>query len=226
MSEARRKRPILVSPIGTALWPKLTEPETKFDPDGVYSVRLSLPEGSPEAEQLITVINEAREEALNMAKEQGKRGKIKEADPPYMQEYEKDSDTPTGNLLFNFKMKASGTSRDGRAWSRRPNLFDAHRNPIKPEDIDIWSGTRLRVAYTADPFFVPALGAGVSLRLQAAQIIELVQGGERTAESYGFGEEEGYTAAEDDPFAASSESATSPSPAPSENEDALAEADF
>ena len=220
----RRKRPILVSPVGTALWPKLTEPETKFDPDGVYSVRLSLPEGSPEAEQIIAAVNEAREEALDMAKEQGKRGRIKEADPPYAQEYEKDSDTPTGNLLFNFKMKASGTTREGRVWNRRPNIFDAHRNPIKPEDIDIWSGTKLRVAYTADPFFVAALGAGVSLRLQAVQILELVQGGERTAASYGFEDEEGYTAEpEDSPFSTGSASS---SPEPSENGDALAEADF
>lgn len=80
------------------------------------------------------------------------------------------------------------------------------------------------MAYTAEPFFVAALGAGVSLRLQAVQIIELVQGGERTAASYGFEDEEGYTAEPEDlPF--STDSASS-SPAPSENEDALAEADF
>ena len=30
------------SPIGEAVWPKLSQPETKFDPDGVYEIALSV----------------------------------------------------------------------------------------------------------------------------------------------------------------------------------------
>jgi hypothetical protein len=38
--------------------------------------------------------------------------------------------------------------------------------------------------------------AGVSFRLYAYQVIELVQGSGGTAESFGFGEEEGYVGEE------------------------------
>lgn len=37
-------------------------------------------------------------------------------------------------------------------------------------------------------------GAGISLRLKAVQVINLVAGGGGTGESYGFGEEDGYVA--------------------------------
>ena len=40
--------------------------------------------------------------------------------------------------------------------------------------------------------YTTLIGAGVSLRLEAVQIIKLVQPTERTAASYGFTEEKGY----------------------------------
>lgn len=215
----RKKRPIHITPVGRAVWPKLTRPETKFDADGVYSVKLALPEHSEEAVALINLIEEAMDEALAEGKAKAKGKKVKQADPPYTEEIDRDSEQPTGNLLFSFKMRASGTRKDGTPWTRRPNLYDAHRQPIRPEDVDIWNGTRLRVAYTTEPFYVPALGAGVSLRLQAAQIIELVSGGERDAASYGFEDEE-------DGYSAPTKAADTALDEERLDEDASAEADF
>ena len=51
----------------------------------------------------------------------------------------------------------------------------------------------MKVSADLVPYYVPALGIGVSLRLKAAQIIELVSGGQGAdANTYGFKQETGY----------------------------------
>ena len=58
----------------------------------------------------------------------------------------------------------------------------------------IWGGSVLRISADLIPFYVAAVGAGVSLRLKAVQIIDLKTGGGAGAESYGFEATKGYVA--------------------------------
>jgi hypothetical protein len=50
------------------------------------------------------------------------------------------------------------------------------------------------MAFEMRVFNVPALGIGISFRLEAVQIIKLVSGTARNAESYGFEATEGFEA--------------------------------
>ena len=54
----------------------------------------------------------------------------------------------------------------------------------------------MKVAYQVIPYHTNMLGTGVSLRLKAVQIIELVQGkngsGEQAEEQFGFSSEDGF----------------------------------
>ena len=71
----------------------------------------------------------------------------------------------------------------------RPSIFDAKCNPLT--DVKVGAGTEGKVAFTILPFYATLIAAGVSLRLEAVQIIKLVEPpGERTAASYGFIEEQ------------------------------------
>ena len=47
-------------------------------------------------------------------------------------------------------------------------------------------------------YFVASIGAGVSLRLKAVQVLNLVEGGSADAEFFGFTEEEGFSIEEDE----------------------------
>jgi len=58
----------------------------------------------------------------------------------------------------------------------------------------MWSGTTGRVSFEACPFYQPAIGAGITLRLKAVQILDLVESG-GSANSFGFQEETGGWAA-------------------------------
>jgi hypothetical protein len=106
-------------------------------------------------------------------------------------------DEPTGEVEMKFSMKAGGVvkkgPREGKKWSRKPQLFDALGRPIKGE-IAIWGGSELIIAFsfTEDGYFIPATGAyGIKLQLEAAQVVTLRAGGERDAGDYGFGSQEG-----------------------------------
>ena len=112
--------------------------------------------------------------------------------------------------FFKFKMKASGKDKKtGKPWSRKPTIFDAKGKPMTPVP-SIWGGTIGKVSFEVGPYFVQGQAmAGISLSLNAVQIIELRSGGGGTAESYGFGEEDGYEYDEADaPKAAPSETTT------------------
>ena len=176
----------LTTPKATLKYPKLIEPETKFSPEGHYKVTAIIPaeEAGPMADQLDALF-EAHKASL---KAQAPSQKFKAVDPSFG--YEEIDGKPC--FTVSVKMKAKGMDRDGRAWTASPALFDASGAPVKHRESlrNMWSGTTGRVSFEACPFFQPAIGAGITLRLKAVQIIDLVESG-GSADSYGFQEEAG-----------------------------------
>ena len=199
MAEQQKKKEIRITPAGVALYPRLNEPDTKFKPEGQYSVKLRLE--ADDAQELINLIDqlsdEAYEAALAEAKNEREKKKIKKADAAYTAEEDEDGNE-TGCFLFNFKMTASGVSKKtGNEWTRVCPVFDAKRKPIDLKAVKIGGGSIVKVAYEASPFYTAALGAGVSLRLEAVQVLELHEWGNKDASAFGFGDEDGFEAAED-----------------------------
>lgn len=178
----------LTTPVCKFQYPKLIEPETKFNPEGVYKVTavLDAADATDIADQLDSLLTRHKESLKIQAPSQ----KFKLADLPYG--YEDIDGTPS--FVIKAKMKAKGIDRDGRAWSSAPALFDAKGRAVKDRESlkGMWSGTVGKVSFEACPFHQAAIGAGITLRLKAVQIISLIEGG-GSAEGYGFGEEEGWT---------------------------------
>ena len=171
----------IVTPKGVLVYPHLNKADTKFDKDGVWRAGLRL--NKKDAENLMNSITS--EIDTNAATENKKRNKqVKVANPPYSVEED-------GNVVFNFKLKAAGIRNTGEKWSQRPVLYDSKGNLFDPKDKIIWGGTEAKVAYQIIPYYVGSIGAGVSLRLKAVQILSLVTG-EGSASSFGFKEEEGF----------------------------------
>lgn len=193
-----RKRTRYVTDVVVLQYPHLVDPDTKFDPDGVFRTSIIYPEsmevrlastGAPAGtmvEVLQGVMDEARAEMEEQRK--GKRPlPPREPFEPQMDE----TNTHTGNLVSKLKTKAIYTARDGSTRRRQVPIFDSKGRPTLPTQI--WSGTRARVSFTAAPFQA-TMGYGVTLYLDGVQIIELVRGG-NDAGAHGFGvEDEGYEA--------------------------------
>ncbi|QFP93707.1 single-stranded DNA-binding protein [Ralstonia phage P-PSG-11-1] len=207
MAEKKQRNPSFTSPRGVFKYPALNKPDYGNEqfpkPNGEYKVQLILSEAEaqPLIEKLQPLYNAAIEEGKAKFKElkveqRKKLGALKENDL-YATEYDQETEEPTGNLVFKFTMQASGENKKKERWERKPALFDAKGKPLPKNAPAIWGGTEGKVSFEASPYFIPGTGAaGLKLRLQAVQVIDLVSGGQRDAGAYGFGEEEGYEASD------------------------------
>lgn len=189
MADKKAKIPNTTTPIGVAVYPKLNKADTKFQPDGEYSIKLKL-EGN-DAEKLTQFMDEQHALAVEQARrENPKLKKVKEGALPYKPEVD-DDNNETGATIFNFKMKAHVVMRSGDSFDQKPAVFDAKGSPIDMKKVQVWGGSKVRVSFQAVPYYTAALGAGVSLRLQGVKILELVTGtGGKSAGALGFDEEE------------------------------------
>lgn len=203
MAEAKKKSRALgkgTTPKGVLSFPHLTKPDTKFKAEGEYHTKVRLTGADAAAmiakvdgfhEQAVAAIIE--EKSAADPKNAAKIAKtMKRADKPYKEELDGDGNG-TGAYLFTFKQKASIKLKDGTVIEKKVDLFDAGNKPF-PANTPIYGGTVARVAYEALPFHTPAVGAGLTMRLNAVQVIELRTAGERSAEEYGFEGEEGAEA--------------------------------
>jgi hypothetical protein len=218
---ATDKKPATVkgtTPRGVFVFPAITAPDygnASFPkPDGEFKVNLRLTE--EEAEPLIKKLTPIYEQAEQEGKEAfdalpvANRKKLKngfQMNDMYETEYDKESEEPTGNVIFKFKSKASGKNKKGETWTRKPGIFNAKGVSLKNPP-QIWGGTEGKVSYTVSPYFIPGTGvAGISLRLEAVQILELVSSGSKSASSFGFGQEDGYDEADEFPAGDASDEA-------------------
>lgn len=193
---ANQKR--FVTPVGIAKFPWLTTPDTRFNKDGEYRVSLLLDPSDPEAQEFLAKLDELHSEAIEKIKQdlisQAKNPKLGERiaasivpQEPYREELDQEGE-PTGRIEVRFKSKAKFTRKDGTEVVITPRIFDAK---AKPWDltVPVYGGSKIRVNFTPNPYYVAATkAAGISLQLNAVQVLEAAQRG-GDAGFYGFSAE-------------------------------------
>ena len=183
-----------ISEVGEAIYPHLNKPDVRFSEAGEFKVTLKV--AKSDATTMLKLYNKAIEDSLKLAEQNHKGKGIKNAPKPFTEEND--------YVFFKFKMKATGVNQKTKEkFSQRPQLFDAKKNPI-PLSTLIWGGTKMRVAYELVPYYAPMIGAGITARLKAVQVIELVEG----KDSNLFKEEDGYETATPEPDVISNEKTT------------------
>lgn len=182
-----------VTPKGVAVWPHLNKPDTKFNAEGEYTVKLRIPAG--EAAGLIETLEKIRDEYQATAMKEEPKVKNYSLAPVFEEELDDQGDA-TGNLIFKFKQKAIIKTRKGDTLRMKVALFDAQRQPTSAQ---VGGGSVIKIAGAAIGYaMASSKTVGVSLRPEAVQIIELMQrGGDASAL---FDVEDGYVAKGDDGF--------------------------
>ena len=176
---------LLTTPRGVAVYPHLSKPDTKFNERGEYKIKW---QGTgAEAEKLVKQIDAAMKESAKAASEaeaKDKKRKVKLASVPYTRNED-------GSVTISFKMVASGVSKKtGEAWTRRPVLFDTSGKPYTTVP-RVGGGSTVKISFELNQYARPSTEqkgvvlAGANLRLEAVQIIELVEFG-GNAEYFGF----------------------------------------
>lgn len=203
-------------PAGIAVFPKLDTPDTKFNAMGVFKTGVRL-EGEV-AQKVKADIDALIEQAYAATKahlieageakekdgdvlllkdgkpQKDKNGKLKVleyADRAYKEELD-DEGNETGAIVFNTKTNATYKDKTGKVVNRKVPVVDAK---VKPMHKAVWGGSKIIVNVDLSPFFT-AVGVGVSLRLNAVQVLELRSGGRDVTSM--FEEQEGYEESQQD----------------------------
>lgn len=180
------------TPKGIAVYPRLKSPDTKYDDNGVYKADLKMPleTAKPLIDKLTKMFKDhtGRSHPKNPERDNRKAFYYMELD---------DNDDETGNVVFKLRVKNKITKK-GDLWDRRPAQFDARGKAIV-NPLNVGGGTEMRVSFEVYLWSNPD-GKGMSLQPEAVQIIELVEftGNNKSADNYGFGEEDGFSADDDD----------------------------
>jgi len=146
-----KKIPVNISPIGVSSYPYLNKPDTCFDDDGIYHVKMLF------TKKEVKLIQDIVEPLMD--------GGFYNPIKPELDE----DDKPTGRYIVRFKMRAI-MKINGERVSQKPILTDTTGNPVIS---NIGSGSKLRIAYQAVPF--DAGNGGVTLRMKAVRVVELVK---------------------------------------------------
>ena len=171
-------KPRFITPVGEAKWAHLHKPRPGFTDDKGRS------KGDPK--YMIDVVFDPAVETewAAWAKKLGadikalpiqtdkKTGQPMAKQSPLKRELDA-NDQPTGRWYVTFKTSDKF----------KPGVFDEHGRPVA-ETVLVGNGSRVRVNYTPDTY--EAFGGGITLYLNAVQVVKLVEYQARDASAYGF----------------------------------------
>lgn len=167
------------SPLGSAIYPFIEQPSTKFNAAGDYSVKLRL-DGEDAKAFKATVdawCEQSYQEAIKNETNPAKKKNKKRQNPPYEEVFD-DAGNETGAIDFKFKALHSGTrKKDGSPWKFTLPIYDRKGQQIQKR-IGIGGGSTIRVYFTATLYDVSSTGCGVKLKMDAVQLVELVKFGQ------------------------------------------------
>lgn len=189
------ERILLTTPKGLARFPALNTPDTKFKKEGRFKVALILDPSESSVEAFASKVNGQidaffDETKARLTKEKkGALAKELSIDYPVRPEIDKETGDETGMLVINASSIASGVTKDGKPWKRKLPLFDRLKKPVK---VNIGGGSELKLSVSFEPFLNQATKKVTgSFRLEAVQVLKAVQYGGKSADQFGFGEEDG-----------------------------------
>ena len=143
---------------GVGHYPYLFTADTQFEKAGVFSVKLVLSDEN--AKPIVKLYEEtlkARQEKENTQKRSAhNRYKV----------------LKDGGIEFKFKLKNKVTMKDGTDFEQRPKILNADKTIA--EEQPIYSGSKMKIAFQAVSWANNLQGVGVTLRLKAVQLIEVV----------------------------------------------------
>lgn len=204
MSEKKAKKPLYQTPAGEAVWPwinKYDDRPIKGKPQKpAYKLNIRYDAKDPSwlelKAKLDVLVDAAYDEAV---KENPKKKKQIVKQYPYAMETDDDGEE-TGKVIFKLKQSAFIKSKKEGEPDQLVTIakFDAKGKPL-PKGVVVYGGSVVKASFSTRPYLVDSTnGAGVSCDLKAVQVLHLVSSSERSASSYGFGEEEGYEVEEEE----------------------------
>lgn len=156
---------LLTTPAGKAVYPYLQVPDTKFNDDGLYNVKLHVSE--EDYNSFKEKIDELFEDALKAERQRQGKTKISMASSSPLRI------TDEGDHEIYAKQEAKKMTKSKGLLQFSVAAFNATGEKIKMPAVA--GGSVLKLAVMPNFWFVPSQGFGYTLRLRAVQIIDLIE---------------------------------------------------
>ena len=206
----------LMSPKGIAVYPRLNRPDTKYHELGTYSCDLRLPMDAV-TKALLKTLGDAYK--AHTGTDHPKKPVRKDKEAIFYFDQLDDGSYVMDFVTLKLRAKNVTVKKTGETWDRKPKLFDAKGAPLDGS-LKVGGGSGVKVAFEVDNGIIQKSGDKFTRLIPTAvQIIDLVEFGDATASSYGFGEEDGYEAPEATSSAAFKEATNGQSSSASEDTD-------
>ena len=152
------EKTIHTTPVGVANYPYIFKADTQFEKAGVFSVKLVL--NDEDAKPIIKLY----EETLKVRQQKENTDK-RSAHNQYKV-------LKGGGIEFKFKLKNKVTMRDGTDFEQRPKILNADKTIAQEQPV--YSGSKMKIAFQAVSWHNNLQGVGVTLRMKAVQLIEVI----------------------------------------------------
>jgi len=190
MADNKYKYELFTSPAGEAVYPWLSQADTKHVPTGVYKTDLSVP--ADIAQPFIQKLERVRDEFISTLPVNKQRtltpkpvyrdettrpdipeGATKEEKDAIWQTFQPE---PTGNVLFRFKMNKVVQLNDLESFTQEPVIVNVSDGSAVTGPI--YGGSIIRVKGQIVPYPNASQGVvGISLRMKSVGVLELKTGG-------------------------------------------------
>lgn len=188
---AKIKYPQIRTAKGIAVFPSVHKEATfkengKVVPTGKYECKIML--NDKDAQKMIAQLEKLWDDAMeNPAKygvSESKMSKVSGSEPNLGFYEDKD-----GNTIFKTSCRTKWTDSAGKERKIIVPVFDAK---AKPTSVEVSGGSTIKLQITLVPYVMSKTNYGVSLRLEAVQLLELKEWTKNP-----FDEEEGYEGMDD-----------------------------
>lgn len=188
----------LTTPVGLAKFPHLVSVDPHPSYGGDYTVQLLLDQDNEEAQAFVAKLEALRDEMhKQMQANEGRKRPWNTPHFPVREDLNQDGDA-TGK--YNIRLKSKGTFKRGdEVIDRKLKFYDAKgqliENPAQALGGEVPMDSKIAARISVAPYNASG-NFGISLRIDAVQVIELGQSASvATAEDCGFGVHEGGFAA-------------------------------
>jgi len=165
---------VFTTPVGELVYPWLSRADTRYNPEGLFHTKLLLPFASGDTQELIARLELTLKDFV-MEELDAKKQKTYVQVPVYQPEVDDDGNETT-NVVFNAKLKAVVTPRDGEPFTQDVKLRYAEDGGAVEEPV--YGGTMAKLKGQIVPYTnAAAMSVGVTMRLRAVQVHELQSGG-------------------------------------------------
>lgn len=181
----------LTTPKAVVLWSNLHAPNTKFNAEGVYDISVIIQDA--DFKEIKSKLEDLQIKAAKEYQTTYRKKPSMANSAPFKRDVDKETGEELPQWVLKAKMPAKATV-NMNVTERKPTVVDSQLKPV-PSGTIVGRGSIVKVNILFSPYFVPAIGLGISAKLKAVQIIELSSSGGADP-LRGFSTEEGFTSSD------------------------------